>query len=54
MVNLTNKFLDLVFEQAKINLGSTKQNPSPRVEKDGAVIRQVILQKVAHTLNLMH
>ena len=40
MANLTNKFLDLAFEQAKINLGSTKQNPSVGcvVEKDGAVI----------------
>ena len=28
MANLTNKFLDLAFEQAKINLGSTKQNTS--------------------------
>ena len=40
MANLTNKFLDLAFEQAKINLGSTKQNPSVGcvVEKDGSVI----------------
>ena len=47
MVNLKNNFkskdshfLSLAFEQAKINLGSTKGNPSVGciVEKDGAVI----------------
>ena len=47
MVNLKNNFksknsffLNLAFEQAKINLGSTKTNPSVGciVEKDGAVI----------------
>ena len=41
--NLKSKnlhFLYLAFEQAKINLGSTKSNPSVGciVEKDGAVI----------------
>ena len=47
MANLKNNFksknlhfLSLAFEQAKINLGSTKTNPSVGciVEKDGAVI----------------
>ena len=47
MANLKNNFkskniyfLNLAFEQAKINLGSTKTNPSVGcvVEKDGAVI----------------
>ncbi len=40
MVNLTNRYLDLAFEKAKINLGSTKSNPSVGcvVEKDGSVI----------------
>ena len=47
MVNLKNNFkskslhfLFLAFEQAKINLGSTKKNPSVGciIEKDGAVI----------------
>ena len=47
MENLKNNFksknlyfLNLAFEQAKINLGSTKRNPSVGciVEKDGAVI----------------
>ena len=47
MVNQKNNFksknsffLNLAFEQAKINLGSTKTNPSVGciVEKDGAVI----------------
>ena len=47
MANLKNNFksknlhfLYLAFEQAKINLGSTKTNPSVGciVEKDGAVI----------------
>ena len=47
MVNLKNKFnsleshfLSLAFEQAQINLGSTKKNPSVGciVEKNGAVI----------------
>ena len=47
MANLKNNlksknlyFLNLAFEQAKINLGSTKRNPSVGciVEKDGAVI----------------
>ena len=47
MVNLKNNykskklhFLYLAFEQAKINLGSTKTNPSVGciIEKNGAVI----------------
>ncbi len=38
--NYNSDFLDLAFEQAKINLGSTNENPSVGcvVEKEGAVI----------------
>ena len=36
----TSLFLSLAFEQAKINLGSTKTNPSVGciIEKDGATM----------------
>jgi diaminohydroxyphosphoribosylaminopyrimidine deaminase / 5-amino-6-(5-phosphoribosylamino)uracil reductase len=38
--SFNSKFLDLAFEQAKVNLGSTKTNPSVGciIEKDGSVI----------------
>ena len=40
MANLTNNLINLAFEQAKINLGSTKNNPSVGciIEKNGSVI----------------